>query len=115
AKRPIANAAWKDPSQQKGLYQNYAKPYTERLQKMDLQPAGLAFTGPPEEQWPRLALRFTLSFPEVSSAIIGTTNPANAQKNMDYAAEGPLPPETVARIRAAFQHADPTGAWPGLT
>jgi aryl-alcohol dehydrogenase-like predicted oxidoreductase len=115
AKRPIANAGWKDPSQQKGLYQNYAKPYTERLAKMAIQPADLGFSGPPEMEWPRLALRFTLSFPEVGSAIIGTTNPANAQKNIDYAAEGPLPAETVAKIRAAFQHADPVGAWHGLT
>jgi aryl-alcohol dehydrogenase-like predicted oxidoreductase len=115
AKRPIANAAWKDPSQQKGLYQNYAKPYTERLEKMAIHPADLGFSGPPEEQWPRLALRFTLSFPEMSSAIIGTTNPSNAQKNIDYAAEGPLPAETVAKIRAAFSHADPVDAWHGLT
>jgi len=115
AKRPIANAAWKDVSQQKGLYQNYAKPYTERLQKMDLTPADLGFTGPPEEEWPRIALRFTLSFPEVHSAIIGTTNPTNAQRNIEHAAEGPLDPDVVAKIRAAFQHADPVGAWAGLT
>lgn len=115
AKRPIANAAWKEPSQQKGLYQNYAKPYTARLQKMGVRPADLGFTGPPEDEWPRLALRFTLSFPEVSSAIIGTTNPGNAQKNIDSAAQAPLPAQTLARIRAAFQHADPTGGWPGLT
>ena len=115
AKRPIANAAWKEPSKQPGLYQNYAKPYTDRLRNMDMQPADLGFTGAPEEEWPRIALRFTLSFPEVHSAIIGTTNPANAQKNIDHASESPLPAETVAKIRAAFQHVDPTGAWPGLT
>ena len=48
-------------------------------------------------------------------AIIGTTNPSHAQRNIDHASKGPLPADVVAKIRAAFQHADPTGAWPGLT
>ena len=115
AKRPIANAAWKDPSRQEGLYKSYSQPYRERLQKMAIQPADLGIGGPPEEAWPQLALRFTLSFPEVHSAIIGTTKPANAQKNIDHANAGPLPHDVVEKIRAAFQHADPTVAWPGLT
>jgi aryl-alcohol dehydrogenase-like predicted oxidoreductase len=115
AKRPIANAAWKDPKSQQGLYQSYARPYTERLEKMDLTPADLGFGGPPEQAWPELALRFTLGFPEVHCAIIGTTNPANAQKNIEIAEKGPLPPDVLAKIRAAFKHADSVGAWPGLT
>ena len=115
AKRPIANAAWKDPSSQAGIYKDYSKSYRERLQKMALRPADLGFVGAPEEAWPRLALRFTLSFPEVHTGIIGTTNPANAQRNLDYAQQGRLPADVVAKIRAAFQHADPSGAWPGLT
>ena len=115
AKRPIANAAWKDPSSQPGMYQNYARPYTERLQKMAIQPNELGLSGPPEQAWPELALRFTLSFPEVSTAIVGTTNPKNAQQNVNDAAKGPLPAETVGKIRAAFAHADPTGTWQGLT
>jgi aryl-alcohol dehydrogenase-like predicted oxidoreductase len=61
-----------------------------------------------------MALRFTLSFPEVHTAIIGTTNPQNAEANMRIADKGPLPPQVVAKIRAAFKHADPVGAWPGL-
>ena len=115
AKRPICNAAWKDPSSQPGMYQNYAKPYTERLQKMAIQPHELGLSGPPEQAWPELALRFTLSFPEVSTAIVGTTNPKNARQNLSDAGKGPLRAETVAKIRAAFSHADPTGAWAGLT
>ena len=115
AKRPIANAAWKDPSQQRGLYRDYSRPYRQRLEKMDIQPADLGIAGPAEEAWPELALRFTLSFGEVHTAIIGTTNPANAQKNIEYAMKGPLPAEIVQKIRAAFQHADPAGAWAGLT
>jgi aryl-alcohol dehydrogenase-like predicted oxidoreductase len=115
AKRPIANAAWKDPAKQPGMYQSYAKPYTERLQEMAIQPAEVGVSGPPEQAWPELALRFTLSFPEVHSAIIGTTSPQNAKQNLAAAAKGPLPADAVAKVRAAFRHADPTGAWPGLT
>src|SRR4051794_36467807 len=43
AKRPVANAAWKDVSQQPGMYQSYAKEYTERLRKMAVTPEGLNF------------------------------------------------------------------------
>lgn len=112
AKRPIANAAWKDKSQQAGIYVNYAAPYAERLQKMQLTPQALGF---PAESWPEIALRFTLSFPEVQTAIIGTTNPRNAQSNIEAAKKGPLPQDTIEKIRAAFKHADPTGQWKGLT
>jgi aryl-alcohol dehydrogenase-like predicted oxidoreductase len=116
AKRPMANAAWKSPDRQPGMYQNYAKPYTERLQTMNLRPEELGFAGvAPEQAWPELALRFTLSFPQVSTAIVGTTNPDNARQNLADAEKGPLPADVVAKIRAAFQHADPTGAWVGLT
>jgi aryl-alcohol dehydrogenase-like predicted oxidoreductase len=115
AKRPIANAAWKDPAHQPGLYRSYVQPYTERLQKMELTPVDLGFSGPPEESWPEMALRFTLSFPEVSTAIIGTTNPQNAKRNIEYASKGALPQEMVNKIRAAFGHADPVGGWNGLT
>ena len=115
AKRPIANAAWKDPAHQPGLYRGYSQPYTDRLQKMELTPADVGFGGAPEEAWPELALRFTLSFPQVGTAIIGTTNPKNAEQNLEHARKGPLPPDSVARIRAAFRHADPVGAWKGLT
>ena len=75
AKRPLANAAWKDPDRQPGMYKSYASTYTQRLAKMGLDPAELGFPGPPETVWPELALRFTLGQPDVHCAIIGTTNP----------------------------------------
>jgi aryl-alcohol dehydrogenase-like predicted oxidoreductase len=59
-------------------------------------------------------LRFTLSQPGVHTAIIGTTNPDNARKNIATAEKGPLPPDAVEKIRAAFRAADPTGQWKGL-
>ena len=115
AKRPIANAAWKSLDRQPGMYKDYAAAYTERFKKMNLTPADLGFSGDADQLWPEIALRFTLGHSEVHTAVIGTTNPANAQKNIDYAAKGPLPAEAVAKIRAAFGHADPIGAWEGLT
>jgi aryl-alcohol dehydrogenase-like predicted oxidoreductase len=110
AKRPVANAAWKDLSEQQGLYRHYARDYTARLRAMRLDPAkwGVA-------SWSELALRFTLSQPGVTTAIVGTTNPANARANAAAAAKGPLPPEVVDQIRRAFRTADPNGTWRGLT
>ena len=115
AKRPVANAAWKDIDQQQGLYKNYAKTYTDRLRHMRLDPAKLGFTGRSEDAWPELALRFTLSQPGVGCAIIGTTNPDNARKNIAYAEKGPLPADMAAKIREMFETADLEGTWTGQT
>ena len=115
AKRPIANAAWKELSDQPGLYQSYAATYTERLAKMKLDPAALGFGGPRDEAWPEIAVRFTLSQPGVHAAVIGTTNPDNARANLAAAEKGPLPADAVERIRKAFGAADPHGAWYGQT
>jgi len=111
AKRPIANAAWKDLGQQPGSYKEYAKTYTERLQKMNLDLQELGLDGPPEEAWPELALRFTLSQQGVHTAIIGTTNPDNARRNIAAVEKGALPVEVIQKIRSAFRNADPNGEW----
>jgi aryl-alcohol dehydrogenase-like predicted oxidoreductase len=115
AKRPIANAAWKDLGEQPGMYKSYAATYTDRLAKMGINPAALGFSGPPQRVWPELALRFTLSQPGVHTAIIGTTSPQNAEANMAAAEKGPLPKEAVEKIRQAFRRADPHGEWLGQT
>lgn len=118
AKRPVANAAWKDITQQPGMYQSYAKEYTERLRKMKITPADVGFAATSkngDEAWPELALRFTLSFPDVHTAIIGTTNPKNAEANVRYANAGPLPNDMVQKLRDAFRKADPNGTWTGQT
>jgi aryl-alcohol dehydrogenase-like predicted oxidoreductase len=112
AKRPIANAAWKDLADQQGLYQTYAKTYTDRLKQMDLDPIDLGFTA---ADWPEIALRFTLSQKGVHTAIIGTQNPANARANIAAVEKGPLPSEMVAKIRDAFLNADPEHRWAGQT
>ncbi|HEV8290287.1 MAG TPA: aldo/keto reductase [Tepidisphaeraceae bacterium] len=117
AKRPIANAAWKPLSSQPGLYQGYAKIYTDRFAKMGLKIEDLGFKGKPEEVWPEIALRLALSIEGVHSAIIGTTRPENAEKNIQYAQKGPLPPEVVKKIRFAFEKAQAAagGGWSGQT
>jgi aryl-alcohol dehydrogenase-like predicted oxidoreductase len=115
AKRPIANAAWKDASEQPGIYGNYASEYHSRLKTMKLDPAELGFAGDPRQAWSELALRFTLSHPGVHCAIIGTTNPENARANIAGAEKGPLPAVVVEKIRQAFRASDPQGKWSGQT
>jgi len=114
AKRPIANAAWKKTAEQRGFYGAYAQPYVDRLAKMNLDLGSLGFTLAPELAWPELALRFTLSQTGVNSAIIGTTNPENVGRNLEFARKGPLPRETVQKIRAVFRAAQSGESWPGL-
>jgi aryl-alcohol dehydrogenase-like predicted oxidoreductase len=112
AKRPIANACWRDLSEQQGLYKTYAKTYTERLAEMKLTPGELGFGA---GDWPEIALRFTLSQPGVHSAIIGTQNIENAKANLAIAEKGPLPADVVQKIRDAFVAADGEGRWTGQT
>lgn len=102
AKRPLANAAWKELAEQPGLYADYARPYAERLARMGVTPAELGYEGDPREAWPEIALRFALSVPEVHTAIIGTTNPAHSEANLERAAKGPLPQAAYDRLRQAF-------------
>lgn len=115
AKRPIANAAWKQHGEQPGFYGNYASEYHNRLKQMKLNPADLGIKGAEKEAWAELALRFTLSQPGVHTAIIGTTNPENARANISAAKKGPLPADIVEKIRAAFRQADPAKKWAGQT
>ncbi|HTL28171.1 MAG TPA: aldo/keto reductase [Tepidisphaeraceae bacterium] len=112
AKRPIANAAWKPIDNQPGMYQNYAKEYTDRFQKIGLRTSDIGFK---ESDWPEIALRFTLSQDGVSTAIIGTTNPANAQANITAANKGTLSAQATQKLREAFRRADPRGQWTGQT
>ncbi|MHC4947785.1 MAG: aldo/keto reductase [Planctomycetota bacterium] len=114
-KRPIANAAWKAIEHQYDAYRDYARPYHERFAAMDLRLDELGFEGDPGAVWPGVALRFTLGVEGVHTAIAGTTAPHHVDANLRAAAAGPLAPDVVARIRAAFRRADPDGDWEGLT
>lgn len=106
AKRPIANAAWRQPDEQTGFYAKYASVYHARLAKMGFTPADFGIAGDPARAWPELALRYTLSYPAVHSAIIGTTSLERAMMNIDIASAGPLPADVVTQIEAAFAKAE---------
>jgi aryl-alcohol dehydrogenase-like predicted oxidoreductase len=117
AKRPIANACWKELEKQPGFYSEYAKTYSKRLQYMELDPTELGVdVDDSDRAWPELALRFTLS-QDVHTAIIGTTSPSHVQANIEIAAKGPLDGEAVSRIRDEFDRAQmQSGAsWLGQT
>ena len=117
AKRPIANAAWKDAAEQRGIYVNYAKTYAERLAKMAIAPADLGFPGEVGAAWSEIALRFTLSQPGVTTAIVGTTNTTNVERNVDALSKGKLAENVVAALRQAFRQAEAAAEepWPGQT
>ncbi|MDQ2800913.1 MAG: aldo/keto reductase, partial [Armatimonadota bacterium] len=89
AKRPIANALWKNSDP-------HAQPYGPRLQK-------LAYDFLQTDKDVETALRFTLSQPGVCTAIVGTKNPDRWAQNAQMIAAGPLPQEHIDQIRARWQ------------
>ncbi len=118
AKRPIANAAWKDPSTQRGMYKKYASEYHRRFGRMGVTPLALGYHGHPEIEWPEIALKFTLAHEGVHSAICGTTSQVNAESNLAAVNKNPLREEVVEKIHAAYAAArddDPDGDWQGQT
>jgi len=114
AKRSIANAAWRDASEQRGMYVDYAKTYTGRLAKMAITPADLGFPGEIGAAWSEIALRFTLWQPGVTTAIVGTTKTSNVERNLEALSKGALPENVVTELRAAFQRAEEAASEPWL-
>ena len=118
AKRPIANAAWKDADQQRGIYKNYASEYARRFALLDVKPNQLGYSGHPEVEWPEIALKFTVAIDGVHTAICGTTSTANAESNVAAVEKNPLREEVVQKLREAFNKArqnDKGGDWSGQT
>jgi len=117
AKRPIANAAWNPLNKQRGLYQEYAKVYHHRLNKMKIKPDELGYFGHAEIEWPEIALKFTLAISGVHSAIVGTTSTVNALANIDAVRKNPLRDEVVQKLKEAFRNAEIQGGepWVGQT
>ncbi|MCX7041239.1 MAG: aldo/keto reductase [Gammaproteobacteria bacterium] len=95
AKRPSANHPWRFDAPPVG---DYCETYWQRWQAMGLDGGGMA--------WGQLAIRFALSIPGVSSAIVGTARTAHLLQNRDWAMAGPLDPETVASWRRRFAERD---------
>lgn len=92
-KRPIANAVWQRTERPEGGYMG--GPW-ERAQAFPL--AELAAGMPLVE----FALRFTLSHPDVCTAIIGSTNPDHIRANVKISDGRPLPEEALRKAKAAF-------------
>lgn len=107
-KRSLANAAWQwraDPASAP----DHPRTYAQRLARMGLDPADFVCG-----TWSELALRFTIGCPGVGAAIIGCSDEQRLADNVASARRGPLAPEAVARIRAAFVSARGAERWPGL-
>lgn len=99
AKRPIANACWKWATEQE--CPTYSQPYWRRLQTLAYPELSTA-----------KALRFTLTVPGVTTAIVGTKNPERWKHNAALLANGPLPANEYEAIRARWQ-AVATEDWGG--
>ncbi len=91
AKRPVANAIW---LQSRVASSDYSREYWDRLKKLNYdflaKPAADAFA---------TALRFTLSVPEVHTAIVGTARPSRIAGNAELASSGPMPKAEFDAIR----------------
>jgi aryl-alcohol dehydrogenase-like predicted oxidoreductase len=107
AKRPIANAAWKDNHKP---IDRYHHPYWERLNKLRYDFIHDLGT----EASVAHALRFTLSVPGVHTAIVGTTKPERTQENARMAAHGALSTDEFEAIRRRWEEIASPG-WIGQT
>ena len=93
-KRPISNAVWQQKERPEGDYMG--GPW-DRVQSIPL--ADLAGEMPILE----FVLRFTLSHPDVCTAIIGSTNPDHIRANVGISDGISLPDEIVQEAKAAFR------------
>lgn len=94
-KRPIANAAWLFAERPTG---DYSEPYWERLQALDYP-----FLKGDTARAVQTALRFTLSAPGVSVAIVGTTKPGRWAENLALLRPGQLSVSEYDAIRAHWR------------
>jgi len=105
AKRPIANAIWKQSSHPDPYYQAYS----ERLHQLDYD-----FLKGDLKQAVGTALRFTLSVDGVHTAIVGTTQPGRWRENADLLNAGPLDEGALQAIRSRWKSVA-TSDWTGQT
>jgi aryl-alcohol dehydrogenase-like predicted oxidoreductase len=95
AKRPIANAAWRQGRRPDNAYHHV---YWERLQRLDdpfLRGSAAEAVG--------TALRFTAAVPGVHTLIVGTTQPGRWGQNAALLDGGALAPVEFERIRTRWR------------
>ena len=90
AKRPIANACWKWATEEE--CPAYPRPYWQRLQALAYEDLSI-----------ERALRFTLTVPGVTTAIVGTKNPERWTGNAALAEQGLLSVSEYEAIRLRWQ------------
>ncbi len=93
-KRPIGNAVWRYIDRPDN---DYVVDYWERWQALKYPFASLD-----SQAVGSVALRFTLSQPGVTTAIVGTTQPGRWQSNAKTLREGPLSVAEIAAIRQCW-------------
>lgn len=97
AKRPIANAVWRNKELPPDAYHHE---YWNRIQKLKYE-----FLDKSLEEATAIALRFTLSIEGIDTMIVGTTKPDRWQENAKYIAEGNLSGEEFRAIRDRWREA----------
>jgi aryl-alcohol dehydrogenase-like predicted oxidoreductase len=107
AKRPIANAAWKENHKP---IDSYHHAYWDRLNKLHY---GFIRHLPLEESIAH-ALRFTLSVPGVHTAIVGTSKPERWLENARLVEAGLLSDAEYKAIRERWEEIAPA-TWIGQT
>ena len=95
AKRPAANHPWRFNERPA---RDYCEEYWLRWRAMHLSGHG--------HEWGEIALRFALTPPQVSSAIIGTGSIAHLHQDIAWAMAGGLDADRFAELRAAFRRHD---------
>ncbi len=91
AKRPVANAVWKNRTKPDS---DYVLPYWERLRKLQYD-----FLDTGMKEAVSRALRFTLTVEGVATAIVGTTKPERWRENAELLRAGPLSGQEFDAIR----------------
>lgn len=107
AKRPIANAAWKENHKP---IESYHHAYWERLNKLHYE----FIRHLPLEESIAHALRFTLRVPGIHTAIVGTTKPERWLENAKVVQAGLLSDTEFAAIRDRWEEIAPS-TWIGQT
>jgi aryl-alcohol dehydrogenase-like predicted oxidoreductase len=107
AKRPIANAAWKEPHKP---IESYHHVYWDRLRTLNYD----FIEQRPLEQSIAHALRFTLSVPGVHTAIVGTAKPERWSQNAKMIETGSLSKAEFDSVRERWDEIH-SRTWIGQT